>query len=114
MSRKPHPNDSVIGTTYLIHLVEPLGDPSRPRMSAKHYIGWTNGVSVERRLEEHRSGQGARILAAAARRGIGFHVVRTWPQTDRHFERRLKNNGHYDKWCPICSAVAVPGDASAI
>ena len=101
--RKPHPNDSVIGTTYLIHLVEPLGDPSRPRMHARHYIGWTNGVSVETRLAQHRAGTGARILAAAAKREIEFHVVRTWPQTDRHFERKLKDGGHYDRFCPECA-----------
>lgn len=107
--RKPHPNDSVIGTTYLIHLVESLGDPSRPRMHARHYIGWTNGESVEVRLAQHRAGTGARILAAAVKRGIEFRVVRVWPDTDRHFERRLKNRGHYDEWCPVCK-----GDASGV
>jgi predicted GIY-YIG superfamily endonuclease len=91
-----------MGTIYLIHLDEPSGDPGRPRMSARHYVGWTNGVSVDERFAQHQSGAGARILAAANRRGIAYRVVRVWKRQSRKDERRMKNNGHFASKCPAC------------
>jgi hypothetical protein len=45
---------------------------------------------------------GARILAAAVDRGIGFDVVRTW-EGGRELERRLKDLHNAPKLCPRCS-----------
>ena len=107
------------GTVYLIHLNQPLGGEGFK--SATHYIGWTSeaGVSVERRLAEHRAGNGARMLAYAAEHGITFDVVRTWtvdPATGRPptraFERRLKDNGHVATKCPVCRKDALAREAA--
>lgn len=90
-----------MGTLYLLHFERPLGDPDRPRASAQHYIGWTNGVSVDDRISAHRKGRGAVITRAAMRQGIEMHLVKTWPGTPNQ-ERRAKKNGHFERRCPIC------------
>jgi predicted GIY-YIG superfamily endonuclease len=84
-----------MATTYLICLDRPRGGPVH---FAQHYIGQT--VNLDRRLAQHRDGTGARMLAAAAERGIGFNVVRTW-DGGRETERRLK--AHHRAWsfCPV-------------
>lgn len=93
----------VQGTIYLICLERSLGGEGRA--SARHYLGWTNGTSVASRLEEHRSGKGAKMLAYASDHGIGFDVVRTW-KGDRHMERRFKKGGHFAMKCPNCQEKA--------
>jgi hypothetical protein len=85
--------------TYLIHLDQRLGS-SHPLGAAGHYLGQT--VDLNRRLETHREGKGARILAAAVERGIGFDVVRTWPG-GRETERQLKRQRNAPRMCPRCS-----------
>jgi predicted GIY-YIG superfamily endonuclease len=83
----------VVVTTYLICMDRPLGGPVH---FAQHYIGRSRDVA--KRLETHRAGMGARILAAAVERGIEFQVVRTWPGD---VEKRLK--AHHRAWsfCPV-------------
>jgi hypothetical protein len=85
---------------YLVHLDQRLGS-DHPLGSAGHYLGTT--VNLDRRLEIHRTGKGARILAAAVERGIGFDVVRTWPG-GRDVERQLKRQRNAPRMCPRCSA----------
>lgn len=84
---------------YLVHLEARLGS-SHPNGSAGHYLGTT--INLDRRLSQHREGTGARILAAAVERGIGFDVVRTWPG-GREEERRLKRQRNAPRMCPRCS-----------
>jgi putative endonuclease len=86
-------------TCYLIHLDQPLGS-SHPLGRARHYLGTT--INLDQRLAQHRDGTGARILAVAVERGIGFDVVRTWPG-GREVERALKAHHNAPKWCPRCS-----------
>jgi hypothetical protein len=93
------------GTVYLIHFDRPLGDVTNPHGTAQHYIGFANGDGLEARLEAHRSGNGARIMAAVEREGIGWQVVKTWPG-DRDLERRLKCQKHAARFCPICQGIA--------
>ncbi len=81
------------GTVYLIHLATPMAH-------AKHYIGYAQDVLA--RLAEHRAGTGARLLAVAGQRGIGFELVRMWPG-DRTFERKMKNRKNAPRYCPICN-----------
>lgn len=69
-------------TVYLLHLSAPLAH-------ARHYVGFAR--DVDRRLAHHKNGTGARMLAVAVERGIGFELARVWPEADRTFERRLKN-----------------------
>jgi hypothetical protein len=84
--------------TYLIHLDRRLGS-NRPRGTAGHYVGTT--INLDQRLEIHRVGKGARMLAAANERGIAYDVVRTWPG-GRDVERRLKRQRNAPRMCPTC------------
>jgi hypothetical protein len=86
-----------MATTYLVHLDRPLGGPVH---FAQHYVGHTQ--NLDRRLETHRAGLGARILAAANQRGIGYDVVRTWPG-GREVERRIKAHHNAPRLCPACA-----------
>jgi predicted GIY-YIG superfamily endonuclease len=81
---------------YLLHFAAPIC-PSHP---CRHYLGWSD--DLERRIAEHRAGQGARLTAVAKERGITFTVVRIWTGATRSDERRLKNRKSGPKLCPIC------------
>jgi hypothetical protein len=87
---------------YLVHLDQRLGS-DHPKGGAGHYLGTT--VDLDRRIAQHRDGTGARILAAAVQRGIGFDVVRTW-EGGRDVERRLKRQHNPRRMCPVCSPEA--------
>jgi predicted GIY-YIG superfamily endonuclease len=89
-----------VGTVYLLHFARDLGAIGNPRGTARHYIGWADDLDA--RLAEHRGGRGARILAACVREGIRFDLVRTWEGVGRSFERRLKNQKHARRLCPVC------------
>lgn len=72
---------------YLLHLDTPLprgvsrrGTPLR----AGHYLGYAE--DLEARLERHANGTGARMLAVARERGIGWQVARVWPDKGRDFD----------------------------
>lgn len=88
-----------MGTVYLLHFDEPIGGESSMG-KAQHYLGQTNRP-VEERLQEHRSGNGARITQVLRERGIGFCLARTW-EGDRSDERRLKDRHDNPRLCPIC------------
>lgn len=90
-------NDAELGTIYLVHF-------ERPFRHAKHYLGWTGG-SLAERFARHRSlaplRRGSALLRAVFAAGIEFKVVRTW-KGDRNRERRMKNDGHSARVCPVC------------
>jgi predicted GIY-YIG superfamily endonuclease len=86
-------------TVYLVCMDQRLGS-GHALGGARHYLGQT--INLEQRLETHRAGIGAKILAAAVERGIGFEVVRTWPG-GRAEERQLKALHNAPKLCPRCS-----------
>ncbi len=92
---------SVLGTVYLIH-IDGQGLETRPGVYAKHYLGWS--ADHEARMECHAAGRGSRLMAAVKRAGLDWRVVKTWDQTDRHWERRLKNLKNGAKLCPVCVA----------
>jgi hypothetical protein len=56
------------GTVYLLHF-------ERPYKHARHYLGFAQ--DLERRLELHRAGRGARLVEVIAQAGIGFQLART-------------------------------------
>ncbi|MCP4593686.1 MAG: endonuclease [bacterium] len=87
------------GTVYLIHFDRPLGDLDNPRGQARHYLGYSD--DLEARLERHREGNGAAIMAAVVRAGIDWTVARIW-DGDRELERRLKKRHNSPRLCPIC------------
>ena len=73
---------------------------------ARHYIGYcSRPEGLDQRIARHRSGDGSRLLRAVTRAGIGWRVVRTWPDGDRSFERRLKRRKNAARLCPVCRAA---------
>jgi hypothetical protein len=80
---------------YLIHFEQPYKSGRHP--GARHYVGYSD--DIDRRIETHRKGHGSPLVAAVLAVGIDFRVVRTWPGTDRHFERKLHNR-HGSRLCP--------------
>jgi hypothetical protein len=91
-----------MGTVYLLHFLEPIGNPSNPRGQAQHYIGW--GAVAADRISKQTAGAGAAIVRAVQAKGIGFVVAATWPGT-RALERQLKNRKHASRFCPIGKEV---------
>jgi len=94
-----------MGTVYLLHFLEPIGNPSNPRAMAQHYIGW--GAVAAERIAVQTAGAGAAIVRAVQARGIGFVVAATWPG-DRALERRLKRRKCAPRFCPVCQAASGP------
>ena len=83
------------GTVYLLHF------DSR-YVHAGHYIGFT--TDLEARLVEHQTGRGARLMEVVVNAGRSFVLARTWPNTDRMFERKLHRRKASPRLCPLCSA----------
>jgi predicted GIY-YIG superfamily endonuclease len=81
-------------TLYLIHF-------DAKYEHAQHYLGLSNDLN--RRMEEHRSGQGNPLMKAVTEAGIPWSVVRTWPDADRMQEVQLKSRHNATKLCPICN-----------
>ena len=82
---------------YLLHF-------DRRYRHAGHYIGFAKSEhTLPRRIEHHRTGTGARLTQVVSAAGITFDVVRTWPDADRTFERRLKDQKHGPRLCPKCN-----------
>lgn len=90
-------------TVYLLHF-------DRPIHHAKHYLGYTCLDSVDRRINRHRNGSGAKFLRVANHLGIQYSVVRTWECSNhveaKHLERRLKSWHNSPKLCPVCNENA--------
>lgn len=89
-------------TIYLLHLEQPLGDPTRPHMSAQHYLGYTDDKNPLERVDQHLRGQGAALTRAAHARGIRMILVGLWPG-DKTEERRRKNAGNHQRRCVACN-----------
>jgi predicted GIY-YIG superfamily endonuclease len=83
------------GGVYLLHF-------DTPYQHARHYIGFA--IDIDRRIDEHRRGCGARLMAVIKGAGIGFTVAKVWHGEDRKFERRLKNWHGAGAFCPVCRA----------
>ena len=77
---------------YLIKLERPLGNRCFKR--ARYYLGVA--VDWSKRLEVHRSGNGAKMLKFAAEHGIGFEVIKLWAFSSwsiaLEFERWVKRS----------------------
>jgi putative endonuclease len=78
-----------MGWVYMIRLSAPLGTPKH---FARYYLGSTH--NLKQRMKHHRSGQGAKMLAAATERGIAFRVIKFVEvptlREARQLERKLK------------------------
>jgi hypothetical protein len=92
------------GLLYLLHLEAPVN----PRRPARHYLGQADDLDT--RLAAHAAGRGARKLAAAAGRGIGWLLARTWDDPGDKaarlaLERRKARHG--PTLCPECNPRAL-------
>jgi hypothetical protein len=87
------------GTVYLLHFLEPIGNPTNRHAMAQHYIGWA--LVAAERISTQTAGQGAAIVRHVQAQGIGFLVAATWPGS-RALERQLKRRKHASRFCPIC------------
>jgi len=81
------------GTIYLIHF-------DRPYKHAGHYLGYAS--DLEKRLERHRKGRGARLLKVIQDVGIDWKVVRTWSPAGPSVEAELKRYHNNKRLCPVC------------
>jgi hypothetical protein len=86
------------GTVYLLHF-------DRRFKHAGHYVGFASAGRLDERLEEHRTGHGARLMEVVTAAGIGWTLARTWAG-DRTRERSLKRQGGASRSCPLCRARA--------
>ena len=84
---------STRGTVYLLHF-------DAPYKHARHYVGWASDLTA--RLIEHQTGRGARLMEVVIDAGRSFTLARTWPGTDRAFERKLHRRKASPRLCPLC------------
>lgn len=103
-----------MGTIYIGHFGEKIGNPRDPRFQAQHYVGFaepsrkvgTRYISgFEARVQEHLEGRGAKITRYVVQRGIPIVFFQIKKRATREDERRIKNGGHYDKLCPVCQSL---------
>ncbi len=80
---------------YLIHFDEPF-------KGVQHYLGYSADEKFAARIRHHQKNTGARLIRAVNLAGIGWNVVRQWPDQDGNFERQLKNRKNSSKLCPVC------------
>lgn len=85
-------------SVYLLHF-------SPAYQHAKHYLGYADDVAP--RVHAHQHGRGARLTQVAHDAGVTMILVRVWDDADRSFERRLKQNSHVPRLCPICNGAPV-------
>lgn len=108
------------GTVYLFHFHQPIGSE---RHQATHYVGWAE--NLERRIAEHFSGQGARIMAYVSgwrkrdadpeslfpdyresyrvqELAITWDVVVLAEGVTRDYERAIKRHRNHKHYCPVC------------
>src|SRR6266511_3698941 len=69
----PAMRSNVQGTVYLLHFLEPIGNPANPHAMAQHYIGWA--LVAADRISVQTAGGGAAIVRAVQAKGIGFLVA---------------------------------------
>lgn len=99
----PLPAYNGIRGCYLLHFSKRLAH-------AGHYLGWAEDIG--RRVQEHEFGKcKVRIILAALKVGINFHLVRVWTGADvtAKTERKLKGSrqkrtGSLARLCPVCRA----------
>ena len=78
---------------YLLRNTPPM---VRKSANTEFYLGYCEDGRLQERLEEHRSGRGAKLTAAAVATGRALEVVWTGEGT-RKDERRLKNRRHHKR-----------------
>ena|SRR5579883_1846434 len=84
---------------YLLHFDQPFG---LGKQFCRHYLG--TAYDVYARVKKHSSGKSdSKFMRHVIAAGVKIVLARTWPG-GRDLERRLKENGHFARLCPICQA----------
>jgi len=91
MSRHTQPG------VYLLHF-------DTPYAHAQHYLGYADKIT--HRVVRHQTGQASPLTRAARKAGIVLILARTWPGTNRYWERKLHNQHNNRRLCPICTPHA--------
>ena len=74
----------------------------RPRKHFRHAVRVVQRPASEiRKLYKHL--HELAIDALAQRDGISFLHVRTWMHQGAAFEKKLKNQKHHSRLCPVCN-----------
>lgn len=84
-------------TIYVLHFTKPIDH-------RKHYVGYT--TDLDRRLAQHRSGEGAKLVGAVMRSGGNFVLALALkvPFTRaQSVERYIKTHGSGMHICPLCT-----------
>ncbi len=70
-------------------------------LGKQHYLGCTS--NLDNRLKEHNTGSiySSILCKEAFKNNISFILVKTW-ENDWNLEKRLKRNGHLNRYCNIC------------
>jgi hypothetical protein len=96
VNAKPKPE------VYLLHFDKPYWLANGP---CTHCLGYAH-YGAEKRIQKHREGNGALLVAYALRNGCDFELARRWPfkkpSDAKAFERRQKKSGHFSRLCPVC------------
>lgn len=79
---------------YILHFLTPY-------KHARHYCGSTPDKRLAKRLKEHRSGQGARLMQVIREAGIEWVIGRTIPG-GRERERQIKRTHRVSDYCLVC------------
>ena len=74
---------------------------------AGHYCGYTpNGV--QKRLDQHLAGNGARLVQAAVTIGSRVTIAEEWhhddPYAAREQERKMKRSHNLPRYCRLCGS----------
>ena len=97
------------GLVYLIHFDETY-EPypgAVPRDCAGHYTGlvpWGHPRNLKRRLSQHGTERGARLMLAVRKKGITWQLARVWRGGPER-ERQLKRQGGAKRRCPLCGVT---------
>ena len=96
---------------YILHYEQPLDSSTLTyRRAPRHYIGWT--TDIDKRLRQHRTGNGGRFPAAMSRKGIRFRLERLWTfeqdmdakALERSIKREKRGGTAYCVRCAVLSS----------
>ena len=97
---------------YLLHFDRVYAPyPGAPAYKcAGHYTGlaWGGPRGLKRRLAQHGTADGARLMLVIAEVGITWQLARVWPGGPAR-ERGLKDQGGAARRCPLCGVTPRPG-----
>lgn len=82
---------------YLLHFSPAYKTRSGRRI--RHYMGATR--DIDGRMRDHKAGRGARLLAAAVKRGTRITIARRWRGSFKK-EQELKALKNHKSLCSVC------------